>query len=164
MVDIAKEGFDAGIRFGERLSQDMVAVRIKSKLRFAVIGSPEYLIIRGRQLPQTPADLQNHACIRYRFPSGAIYNWEFERNGETLSVEGDGPMITDGQEVMVEAALQGCGLAYVWDDRVQDELKSGRLIRCLDDWCRTDDDLFIYYPSRRYVSAGLRALIDKLRA
>ncbi|MFO1103662.1 MAG: LysR family transcriptional regulator [Methylocystis sp.] len=162
LVDIAKEGFDAGIRFGERLSQDMVAVRIKSKLRFAVVGSPEYL--RGRQLPQIPADLQNHACIRYRFPSGAIYNWAFERNGETLSVEVNGPMITDGQELMVEAALQGCGLAYVWDDRVQDELRSGRLIRCLDDWCRTDDDLFIYYPSRRYVSAGLRALIDKLRA
>jgi DNA-binding transcriptional LysR family regulator len=140
----------------------VVAVRIKSKLRFAVVGSPEYL--KGRQLPLTPADLQHHACIRYRFPSGAIFNWEFEKGGESLTVEVNGPMITNGQELMVEAALQGCGLAYVWDERVRDELESGRLIRCLDDWCQTDDSLFIYYPSRRYVSAGLRALIEKLRA
>lgn len=161
LVDITKEGFDAGIRFGEQLSQDMVAVRLKTRLRFAVVGSPEYL--RGRKIPKTPGDLRDHACIRYKFPSGAIFNWEFERDGKSVAVEVNGPMITDGQELMVEAALQGCGLAYVWDDRVRDELNSGRLIRCLADWCRADDSLFIYYPSRRYVSAGLRALIDKLR-
>jgi len=161
LVDIAKEGYNAGIRFGERLSQDMVAVRIRSKLRFAVVGSPGYF--KGRPMPQTPADLREHSCIRYRFPSGEILSWEFERNGDALTVEVNGPMITDGQELMVEAALQGCGLAYVWEHRIQDELASGRLIRCLDDWCQADDSLFIYYPSRRYVSAGLRALIDKLR-
>lgn len=162
LVDIAKEGFDAGIRFGEQLSQDMVAARIKSRLRFAVVGSPDYF--RDRKIPVMPADLQQHDCIRYKFPSGTIFNWEFQRDGQTIAVAVNGPMITDGQELMVEAALQGCGLAYVWDHRVRDEIASGRLIRCLDDWCGVDDNLFIYYPSRRYVSAGLRALIDMLRA
>jgi DNA-binding transcriptional LysR family regulator len=162
LVDIVEEGFDAGIRFGERLSQDVVAVRIKSRLRFAVVGSPEYF--KTRKIPLTPDDLRRHACIRYRFPSGAIFNWEFEHEGEALEVEVNGPITLDGQELMVEAALQGCGLAYVWDDRIQTHLLSGALIRCLDDWCAFDDSLFLYYPSRRYVSAGLRALIDMLRA
>jgi DNA-binding transcriptional LysR family regulator len=162
LVDIAAEGFDAGVRFGERLSQDMVAVRIRPRLRFAVVGSPAYF--KGRELPLTPSDLRKHACIRYRFPSGAIFNWEFARDGEAVDVEVGGPLTLDGQELMIEAALQGCGLAYVWDNRVRTYLASGALIRCLDDWCAFDDSLFLYYPSRRYVSAGLRALIAMIRA
>jgi DNA-binding transcriptional LysR family regulator len=161
LVDIVEEGFDAGIRFGERLSQDMVAVHIKRPLRFAVVGSPEYL--RDRTMPILPGDLREHACIRYRYPSGAIYNWQFERNGEAVDVEVDGPITIDDQELIVEAALQGCGLAYVWDNRVLAHLASGALIRCLDDWCAFDDGLCLYYPSRRYLSAGLRAVIDMLR-
>jgi DNA-binding transcriptional LysR family regulator len=162
LVDIVEEGYDCGIRFGERLSQDMVAVRIKPTLRFSVVGSPEYF--EGRTPPLVPADLRHHACIRYRYPSGAIYNWQFEKNGEAVDVEVDGPVTIDDQELMVEAALQGCGLAYVWDNRVMQHLGSGALLRCLDDWCAPDDGLFLYYPSRRYLSAGLRALIDMLRA
>jgi DNA-binding transcriptional LysR family regulator len=162
LVDIVEEGYDCGIRFGERLSQDMVAVHIKPTLRFSVVGSPEYF--EGRTPPLLPADLRHHACIRYRYPSGAIYNWQFEKNGEAIDVEVNGPVTIDDQELMVEAALQGCGLAYVWDDRVMQHLASGALLRCLDDWCAPDDGLFLYYPSRRYLSAGLRALIDMLRA
>lgn len=161
LIDIVQEGFDAGVRFGERLTQDMIAVRIKPTLRFAVVGSPDYL--NARQLPIMPADLRDHSCIRYRYPSGAIYNWQFEKNGEAVNVEVSGSITLDDQELMVEAALQGCGLAYVWDNRIMHHLASGALIRCLDDWCVPDDGLFLYYPSRRYVSAGLRAVIEILK-
>jgi len=162
LVDIVEEGFDAGIRFGERLGQDMIAVRIRPVLRFAVVGSPSYFA--QRDIPLTPEDLKRHECIRYRYPSGAMYNWQFERDGQPLDVEVEGPLTLDSQELMVEAALRGCGLAYVWDYRVSSHLASGALVRCLDDWCVLDDSLFLYYPSRRHVSAGLRALIEFLRA
>ncbi|HEV2674766.1 MAG TPA: LysR family transcriptional regulator [Aliidongia sp.] len=161
LVDIVEDGFDAGVRFGERLSQDMIAVRIRPRLRFAVVGSPAYL--DGRTPPQVPGDLEDHACIRYRYPGGAIFNWQFQRQGKVVDVEVDGPVTLDDQELMVEAALQGCGLAYVWDDRVTASLASGALVRCLDDWCAFDDGLFLYYPSRRHLSAGLRALIDMIK-
>jgi DNA-binding transcriptional LysR family regulator len=161
LVDIVHEGYDAGIRFGERLGQDMVAVHIGPRLRFSVVGSPNYFATRNT--PVVPADLRNHTCIRYRYPSGAIYNWQFERDGEAVDVEVDGPVTLDDQHLMVEAALQGCGLAYVWENWAEPHLKRGALIRCLDDWCAPDDGLFLYYPSRRHVSAGLRALIDRLR-
>jgi DNA-binding transcriptional LysR family regulator len=161
LIDIVEEGFDAGIRFGERLSQDMVAVRIKPSLRFAVVGSPAYL--KDRKKPRTPADLKQHDCIRYRFPSGTIFNWQFARGREAVEVEVDGPLTLDDQELMVEAALQHCGLAYVWDNRVRPHLASGTLQRCLDDWCAADDGLHLYYPSNRHLSAGLKALITMLR-
>lgn len=162
LIDIVEEGFDAGIRFGESLSLDMVAVRIRPSLRWAVVGSPAYL--KGRQLPLTPADLKQHECIRYRFPSGALFNWQFSRAGDVLDVEVDGPLTLDGQELMVEAALQDCGLAYVWENRVLHHLESGALIRCLDDWCAPEDGLYLYYPSHRHLSAGLKALIEVLKA
>ncbi len=161
LVDIVEEGFDAGVRFGERLGRDMIAVRIKPVLRFAVVGSASYF--ENRDIPATPEDLTHHDCIRYRYPSGVIYNWQFERDRQTFEVEVDGPLTLDSQELMVEAALRGCGLAYVWDYRVSGYLTSGALVRCLDDWCPFDDSLFLYYPSRRHVSAGLRALIEFLR-
>jgi DNA-binding transcriptional LysR family regulator len=164
LIDIVEEGFDAGIRFGERLSQDMVAVRIKPSLRFAVVGAPNYFARTGLLPPKSPEDLKQHECIRYRFPSGAIFNWEFSRKGESLEVDVDGPLTLDGQELMVEAALQGCGLAYVWDNRIMKHLEDGTLIRCLDDWCAPDDGLHLYYPSHRHLSAGLKALINVLRA
>jgi DNA-binding transcriptional LysR family regulator len=160
LVDIVKEGFDAGVRLGERLSQDMIAVRIKPRLRMAVVGSPRYF--QSRKPPRAPNELHDHQCIRYRFPSGAIYHWEFERGDEKLEVEVSGPLTLDSQELMVEAALQGCGLAYVWDARVQAYLASGTLVRCLDDWC-SYEDLYLYYPSHRHVPAGLRVLVERLR-
>ena len=162
LVDIVAEGFDAGVRFGERLSQDMIAVRIKHRLRFVVVGSPAYF--QGRTIPRTPADLREHACVRYRFPSGALYNWQFERDGQEVDVEVNGPITLDDRELMIDAALQGCGLAYAWEGRVQQHIAAGRLIQCLDEWCAVDENLFLYYPSRRYVSAGLRALIELLKS
>lgn len=162
LVDIVEAGFDAGIRFGERLSQDMVAVRIKSALRFAVVGSPRYF--EGRQIPASPHDLQNHTCIRYAFPSGAIFNWEFLKNGEAIHVDVGGALTVDSQELMVEAAVRGLGLAYVWEERAAPYLRDGRLQRCLDDWCAVEEGLFLYFPSRRHQSAGLKALIEALKA
>lgn len=162
LVDIAEEGYDAGIRFGEKLSQDMIAVQIRSGLRTAVVATPAYFA--SQPPPLTPAELCHHACIRYRFPSGAIYNWRFSRGAEAVQVEVNGPITLDNQDLMIEAALQDCGLAYVWESRVQHLLDNGSLIRCLDEWCAPDDGLFLYYPSRRHASAGLRALIAQLKA
>jgi DNA-binding transcriptional LysR family regulator len=162
LVDIVEEGFDAGIRFGERLSQDMIAVRIKSTFRFTVVGSPSYF--EGKQPPLTPHDLQNHTCIRYAFPSGAIFNWEFSKNGEVVQVEVAGALTVDSQELMADAAARGLGLGYVWEDRAAPYLRDGRLRRCLEDWCAVDEGLYLYFPSRRHQSAGLRALIEAMKA
>lgn len=162
LVDIVADGYDAGFRFSERLSQDVVAVRTKLRLRFAVVASPAYL--KGRVKPKMPEDLRAHDCIRYRFPSGALFNWQFARDGKEVEVEVNGSITLDDQALMVHAALQGCGLAYVWDNHVREHLKSGALVRCLADWCPVEDGLFLYYPSRRHVSLGLRALIELLKA
>jgi DNA-binding transcriptional LysR family regulator len=162
LVDIVSEGFDAGIRFGERLSQDVVAVRIKQAFRVAVIGSPAYF--RERQIPATPKELSHHACVRYAFPSGLIFNWEFSKNGEAIQVEVQGPLLVDSQELMVEAAVRGVGIAYVWENRAASYLRDGSLVRCLEDWYPANESPFLYYPSNRHVSAGLRAVINALKA
>jgi DNA-binding transcriptional LysR family regulator len=162
LVDIVQEGFDAGIRFGERLSQDMIAVRIRPRFRFAVVGSPNYF--EKSRAPVTPHDLHNHACIRYAFPSGKIFNWEFVKDGEMVKVEVAGPLTVDSQELMADAAARGLGLAYIWEDRAAPYLRDGRLQRCLEDWCTVDEGLFLYFPSRKHQSAGLRAIIDAMKA
>ncbi len=162
LVDIVRDGFDAGIRLGEKLSQDKIAVRIRPKLRFCVVGSPEYFHARSK--PVHPRDLADHVCLRYKFPSGEIFDWQFEKAGESIEVEVKGPVTLDSQEMMVEAALNGCGLAYVWSARAVEHLGAGTLVDCLADWCPETDELFIYYPSRRQLSSGLRTLIDRLKA
>lgn len=161
LVDIVQGGFDAGIRFGECLSQDMIAVRIKPVFRFAVVGAPSYF--EKNPAPLTPHDLRSHQCIRYAFPSGTIFNWEFAKDGEAITVEVAGPLLVDSQELMADAAARGLGLAYVWEDRAAPYLKDGRLQRCLDDWCTVDESVFLYFPSRRHQSAGLRALIEAMK-
>jgi DNA-binding transcriptional LysR family regulator len=158
LVDIVAAGFDAGIRFGERVAKDMIAVRITSNVRFAVVGAPAYFSERPR--PETPHDLREHACIRYRFPGGALYRWEFEKDGKEVEVDVDGPVTLDDQELMVEAAIQRAGLAFVFEHRAESHLSAGRLVRVLDDWCPPFPGLFLYYPSRRQMPAGLRAFID----
>ncbi|WP_413737016.1 LysR family transcriptional regulator [Sodalis sp. RH21] len=162
LVDIVQEGFDAGIRFGERLSQDMIAVRIRPRFRFAVVGSPNYF--EKNRAPVTPHDLHDHACIRYAFPSGKILNWEFVKDGEMVKVEVAGPLTADSQELMADAAARGLGLAYIWEDRAAPYLRDGRLQRCLEDWCTVDESLFLYFPSRKHQSAGLRAIIEAMKA
>jgi DNA-binding transcriptional LysR family regulator len=162
LVDIVEGGFDAGIRLGEMLSQDMIAVRIKSTFRWAVVGSPSYF--ERKKAPITPHDLHEHECIRYAFPSGTIFNWEFSKGGQTLQVEVNGPLTLDSQELMVDAASRGVGLALIWEERAAPYLRDGRLERCLEDWCDFDEPPFLYFPSRKHQSAGLRALIDAMKA
>lgn len=162
LVDIVEEGFDAGIRLGESLREGMTAVKIKARLRFAVVGSPAYFAKRPR--PKTPDDLKGHVCVRNIFPSGTPYAWEFSRDGKDIAFEPKGPLSLDDHELMVEAALSGAALAYVWEDRARPYLEDGRLIECLAPWCPPEDWLYLYYPTRKHQSAGLRAVIEALRA
>lgn len=161
LVDIVEEGFDAGIRLGESLRDGMTAVRIKPTLRLAVVGSPAYFA--ERPMPKEPGDLNSHVCIRNTYPSGAAYAWQFERGGKAVDFEPTGPLSLDDQDLMIEAALSGVALAYVWEPRAKPYLESGRLVACLSEWCPPEDGPYLYYPTRRHNSAGLRAVIEALR-
>jgi DNA-binding transcriptional LysR family regulator len=162
LVDIVEEGFDAGIRFGERVTEGMIALRIKPRIRLVVVGSPAYFETRPK--PTTPHELKRHLCIQNMFPSGARYAWEFEKDGQTVSFQPTGPLSLDDHELMMQAALGGVGLAYIWEPRVEKAIVSGELIQVLDDWCQPEEPLYLYYPSRRHMSAGFRAVIDAMRA
>lgn len=162
LVDIVQQGFDAGIRFGERVTEGMIAVRIKPRLRLVVVGSPVYF--ERRPVPLTPHDLKRHLCVQNMFPSGARYPWEFERDGQAITFQPTGPLSLDDHELMTQAALGGVALAYVWENRVEKFIASGELIRVLDDWCQPEEPLYLYYPSRRHMSAGFRALVDAIKA
>jgi DNA-binding transcriptional LysR family regulator len=161
LVDIVKEGFDAGVRLGESLSEGMVAVKIKPRLRLVVVGSPEYF--RSRSVPKSPRQLTAHVCIQNMYPNGAKYPWEFERKGEKIAFNPTGPIALDDHDLMVQVALSGTALAYVWETRVQREIQDGKLISCLDEWCAPEDWFYLYYPSRKNMSAGLRAVVEALR-
>ncbi|MBA8836630.1 LysR family transcriptional regulator [Rhizobium leguminosarum] len=162
LVDIVEEGFDAGIRFGERVTEGMIALRIKPRIRLVVVGSPAYFETRPK--PTTPHELKRHLCIQNMFPSGARYAWEFEKDGQTVSFQPTGPLSLDDHELMMQAAFGGVGLAYIWEPRVEKAIVSGELIQVLDDWCQPEEPLYLYYPSRRHMSAGFRAVIDAMRA
>jgi DNA-binding transcriptional LysR family regulator len=162
LVDIVREGFDGGIRFGERVTDGMIAVRIKPRLRLVVVGSPAYFERRSK--PETPQDLKRHLCIQNMFPSGARYPWEFSRDGEAVTFQPTGPLSLDDHDLMTEAALGGVALAYIWEGRVEKHIASGELVQVLDDWTQPEDPLYLYYPSRKHMSAGFRALIDALKA
>lgn len=161
-VDIVERGFDAGMRFGERLAADMVAVPVGPPIEFAVVGSPAYLA--GRDAPRTPHDLAGHDCIRYRMPgSGTLFEWEFARDGAELTVAVDGSLTLDAPELVIRAALDGVGLAYTALAYVEPLIARGRLVRLLADWCPPIEGFYLYYPSRRHVPTALRALIPYLR-
>jgi DNA-binding transcriptional LysR family regulator len=160
-VDIVSAGFDAGVRLGESVERDMVAVPLGPPQRFAIVGSPEYIRSHGK--PRTPADLRRHPCIRYRFPSGVLYRWPFEKDGQALEVDVDGPVTLGEPELMVRAALDGVGLALAFEGLVTSSLAGGRLVRVLQDWCPTFPGFYLYYPSRRQLPAGLRAFIEMVR-
>ena len=162
LVDIVAEGFDAGIRRDRRLAPGMIAVPVGPARRFAVVGSPCYLA--GREPPRAPQDLHGHACIERRFPNGARYAWEFARHGEALEVEVSGPLIVDDTALRWRAALDGVGLAFVFEVLVAGHLASGALVRLLEPWCPMLPRFFLYYPGRRQVPAALRAFIDMVRA
>ncbi|WP_238281956.1 LysR substrate-binding domain-containing protein, partial [Methylobacterium goesingense] len=153
--------FDAGVRVGERLAGDMIAVPLGGPLRFAVVGSPGYLA--DRPAPESPADLPGHGCIRQRFAGGSLYRWEFERDGRDIAVAVDGPLILNDQDLIVRAALDGLGLGFVFEDSVREHLAAGRLVRLLADWCPAFPGFFLYHAGRRQVPPPLRAFLDLLR-
>ncbi|CAL8477587.1 LysR family transcriptional regulator [Caballeronia sp. S22] len=161
LIDIVVEGFDAGIRLLETVPQDMIAVAFGERQRFAVVGSPAYF--SKHKPPRTPADLAAHRCIRSRMPSGSIYQWEFERHGQTVRIDGDGALTLDEPGMMLAAARAGLGLAYLTEWNVSVDLAAGALVRVLEEWTPPLDGLCLYYPGRRHVPAGLRALIDMIR-
>jgi len=161
LIDIVAEGFDAGIRPIESVPQDMIAVPIVPQQRFAVVGSPAYF--RKHAKPRVPGDLLAHNCIRYRFGSGRIFRWEFEKRGQEQVVDVGGRLTTNSPSLMIEAALDGFGLAFVNEALLPALLKANRLIRVLEDWTPPFEGLALYYPGHRHVPAGLRALVGVVR-
>ncbi|MCU7247195.1 LysR family transcriptional regulator [Pseudomonas koreensis] len=160
LSDIVADGFDAGIRLAEAVPRDMVAVSVSKDVRFAVVASPRYFEQRG--YPKVPHDLHGHDCIRFRFESGAIYRWELERLGVAERFNASGPLTLTDQPMMVDAAIDGIGIAFVPEHLAADALKDGRLKRALEDWCPAQPGLCLYYSGHRHVSSGLRALINML--
>ncbi|TXH35905.1 MAG: LysR family transcriptional regulator [Rhodospirillaceae bacterium] len=158
LVDVVADGFDAGVRFGESIAGDMIAVPLGPRQRTAIIATPDYL--KTREIPKHPRDLLSLPCIRYRFAGGRFYRWEFERGGTELEIEVDGPLALDDQDLMVDAALAGTGIAYVFEGLVRRHLAEGRLVRLLEDWCPYYPGFFLYYPGRRQLPAALRAFVD----
>jgi DNA-binding transcriptional LysR family regulator len=162
LVDIVAERFDAGVRLGEQVERDMVAVRIGPDLRMAVVGSPAYF--ERRPAPRTPQDLAAHACINLRLPtSGALYAWEFEKGGRELKVRVDGPLVFNHTALIVTAATAGFGLVYLPEDLVRTEIDDGRLVRVLADWCPPFPGYHLYYPSRRQLAPAFALLVEALR-
>jgi len=162
LVDLVAQGYDCGIRLGERLARDMVAVPLGGKVRSVVVATPAYLERHGR--PQHPRDLQNHACVRNRYvSSGAIYRWEFAQRGRWFDLEVDGPLIVNDPSLAIRAALDGLGLTHTVEPAVREHLTAGRLETVLDTWLPPYDGFYLYYPSRFQVPPKLRAFIDFLR-
>lgn len=160
LSDIVADGFDAGIRLAEAVPRDMVAVPVTREVRFAAVASPAYFERRG--YPKVPQDLHAHDCIRFRFESGAIYRWELERLGVAEKINASGPLTLSDQPLMVQAAIDGIGIAFVPDHLAADAIQDGRLERVLEAWCPAYPGLCLYYSGHRHVSPGLRALIDVL--
>jgi DNA-binding transcriptional LysR family regulator len=162
LSDIVAGRFDAGIRFGARLEKDMIAVRLTPDIEMMAVASPDYLAQRGR--PQVPADLHRHSCINFRFPGdGTIYRWQLEKDGKTLEMAVEGALTANDPDLLVDAALQGLGIAYVADQRLRPLIREGRLKRVLADWSRPFPGLFLYYSNRHHPPPALRAFIDCLR-
>ena len=162
LSDLVIGRFDAGIRVGERLEKDMIAIRLTPDVEMLALASPDYLARHGE--PKTPVDLHRHACINWRFPgSGNIYRWELSRKDKRIEMSVDGPLISNHQDVVFEGALQGLGILYAHDnDRVRELIARGQLKRVLADWSSTVPGLFLYYPNRRLPQPALRAFIDCL--
>src|SRR6266700_950507 len=161
-LDIVAGGFDAGIHFGEFIQKDMIAVRVSKDHRAAIVGSPAYF--KSHHKPKAPRDLLSQRCINFRHGHGGdVYRWEFEKSRKSLSVAVNGPLIVDDVEIVIRAAIDGIGLAFVGEDKVAQHLASGALIRVLEDWSQPFPGFFLYYPSRRQQPAALAALINTLR-
>jgi DNA-binding transcriptional LysR family regulator len=161
LTDIVASGFDAGIRLGETVDKDMIAVRVGPELRTVVVGTPSYFA--RIPPPDTPYDLERHACIGYRLTtSGGLLPWEFEKDGKEIKIRTSGPLIVNDGELPAAAVRAGVGLGYLMEHDVADEIASGALVQVLDDWCPPFPGFHLYHPSRRQSPPALRALIAAL--
>lgn len=162
LVDIVSAGYDAGVRLGEQLAKDMIAVRIGPEMRMAVVGSPAYFDRYG--IPATPQDLTSHNCIASRLPTyGGLFAWGLEKDGREVKVRGEGQLVFNSLAMRLSSALDGLGLAYLPEDHALPHIHEGRLVRVLEDWCAPFPGYHLYYPSRRHSSPALSVLIDALR-
>ncbi len=162
LTDIVTEQFDAGVRMGEQIAKDMIAVPIGPELRLIVVGAPSYLA--GRPVPRTPQDLAEHACINLRLPTrGGLYAWEFEKDGRPLNVRVEGPLVFNDMSMIRQAALAGFGLAFQMEDDVASHLADGSLVQVLGDWCPPFPGYHLYYSSRRQPTPAFTLLVEALR-
>lgn len=162
MSDIVSQRYDAGVRLGDQVAKDMIAVRISPDLRIAVVGSPEYFI--GRAVPLTPHDLAQHNCINLRLPThGGLLPWDFDKEGQEIKLRVSGQWVFNNSSSIARAALAGHGLAFVPEDMVLEHVTEGRLIRVLDDWCDPYQGYYLYYPSRRQSSRAMAVIVEALR-
>jgi len=162
LTDIVAQRYDAGVRLGEQVARDMIAVRIGPDMRMAVVGSPAYFATRPK--PRTPQDLTTHNCINLRLPTyGGLYAWEFEKAGRELKVRVEGQLVFNTAALRLNAVLAGLGLAYLPEDQVTAQLADGRLMRVLSDWCPPFPGYHLYYPSRRQATPAFSLLVDALR-
>ena len=162
LTDIVADRIDAGIRFGDIVEKDMIAVRIGPDIRMAVVGAPSYFA--DHSVPKTPRDLAGHRCINYRHVrTGGLYAWDFEEKGRPFEVRVEGPLVFNNAELTREAALAGQGIAYVYADEVAADIRAGRLKRILEKWCPIFPGYYLYHPSRRQTPPALAALIGALR-
>ncbi|HWX51404.1 MAG TPA: LysR family transcriptional regulator [Roseomonas sp.] len=162
LTDLVAGRYDAGIRFGEQVAKDMIAVRIGPDMRMAVVGAPSYFARRPR--PKVPQDLTEHACINIRLPThGSLYAWELEKGKQELRVHVEGPLVFNYPPLLLRSALTGLGLACVFEDQVQEHIAEGRLVRVLADWCPPFPGYHLYYPSRRQPMPAFSLLVDALR-
>jgi len=161
LTDIVASRFDAGIRPGERVERDMIAVRLGGEVRTVVVAAPDYL--RRHPQPTTPRDLETHNCIRLRFPSGVIAPWQFEKKGKRVEVAVEGRLTVNDPELAIRAAVDGVGVLYTALGYAAPEIKAGRLVPLLEDWRTHSAAIFLYYPSRRQVPVPLQAFIEFLR-
>ncbi len=162
MTDIVAERYDAGVRLGEQVAKDMIAVRIGPDLRMAVVAAPSYLA--ERPMPKTPHELTRHACINLRLPTlGGLYAWEFEKDGRELNVRVDGQLVFNEMPMILEAAMAGFGLAIALEDQAERQIADGRLVRVLTDWCPPFPGYHLYYPSRRQTTPAFAIVLEALR-
>jgi len=160
-LDLVAGHFDAGIHLGEFIERDMVAVRVSADQRAAIVGSPPYFAAHAK--PKSPRELTQHRCLNFRHGANETYRWEFDKGKQSLAVGVDGPLVTDDVQLLIRAAIDGVGLAFLMEQQAGPYLANGDLVRVLEDWCEPFAGYFLYYPSRRLQPPALTALIDTLR-
>ncbi|MDR3495055.1 MAG: LysR substrate-binding domain-containing protein [Ancalomicrobiaceae bacterium] len=162
LIDIVSEGYDAGVRMGEQIAKDMIAVKIGPEMRMAVVAAPGYFAVRP--IPRTPQDLASHNCINMRLPTyGGLFPWELERDGREVNVRGEGQLVFNSLALRLSSALDGLGIACLPEDQVLSHVVEGSLMRVLEDWCPYFPGYHLYYPSRRHSSPALALFVDVLR-